>query len=186
MATPQPQPSQPTPKPSIDWRRSQAKNIILGDLDQGILSTDEDVLSAEETWTTCYSKVWEFRHVPFKQFKARLKDHRAQYKNNLARAMDEDIALNHDRGIHPRRFHNNRGEPVFDLSVAKALLQQDVEDGVHLTMTPAELQGSQSNEYGIFNANKFKERIYQEVRRKKMIHYLGIDRAEEKQKALQA
>jgi hypothetical protein len=61
---------------------------------------------------------------------------------------------------------------------AKALLPQDVKDGVHLTMKPSELQASQPNEYTIFHPNKFKKRIYQEVRRKKLMFYLAVERAE--------
>ena len=71
----------------------------------------------------------------------------------------------------------HRGEPVFDVSNAKMLLRGDVADGKHLTMQPALLQQLR-REYHPFKPRKFKERIYQEVRRVKFLTYLEQKRGE--------
>ena len=76
---------QPAP-PFIDWRNSRAKEIILCDLEDGLLSIEEHGkygMSAEKAWKSVYSKLEEFKNVPFRQFEVRLRDHREQIKRRL-------------------------------------------------------------------------------------------------------
>jgi hypothetical protein len=56
------------------------------------------------------------------------------------------------------------------------LLREDVKNKVHTTMQPSELQASRE-EYKSFKPEKFKHRIYQEVRRSKWLYYLNLKRA---------
>ena len=59
----------------IDWAKSLAKQIILDDLDCGVLPVDESELSAEEAWELVYSQMAEFirpETVVFSQFKEQL------------------------------------------------------------------------------------------------------------------
>jgi hypothetical protein len=162
----------------IEWRDCVPKHIIIDDLQAGILPIDEEEMSAEEAWAVCYRHMAEFvmAGVVFDQFKERLRDHRKQIGDLVTRATQEEEALVHDRAIFPRQTKNHRGEPVFDMSNAKMLLRGDVADGKHLTMQPALLQQSR-REYQPFEPRKFKERIYQEVRRVKFINYLEQKRA---------
>jgi hypothetical protein len=160
----------------IVWQKSQAREILLDDLQSGLLPVNADELSAEEAWDLVYQHMAEFVPVVFSQFKERLRDHRRQVGKNMIRAASESEALVHDRRLFPRSTENQRSEPVFDLSPAKLLLRADVEEGKHNRMTPTELKNSRI-EYHIFNANKFKHRIYQEVRRQKFINYLNLKRA---------
>jgi hypothetical protein len=160
----------------IDWRNSQAKSIIVDDLDEGLLPMDQNVMSAEEAWESCYRDMEEFAMVPFTQFKERLRDHRKQVKARYEQSEMEADALAHDRLLYPRQSHNHRGEPVFDLSIAKQFLCEDVKNKLHTTMLPSKLQGTRP-EYKLFKPNKFKHRIYQEVRRQKFIFYLEQKRS---------
>jgi hypothetical protein len=166
----------------IDWAKSAAKQIILDDLDRGVLPVDEAELSAEEAWDLVYSQMYEFirpETVVFSQFKERLRDHRKKQGALVTRAAWESEALAHDRRLFPRRTENNRGEPVFDLSAAKLLLRADVAEGKQNRMTPGQLQKSRV-EYEPFSTVKFKHRIYQEVRRQKFINYLNMRREQGK------
>jgi hypothetical protein len=165
--------------PNIDWRGSVAKLIVMQDLEEGIFSVDEVEVSATEAFFNVYRHMEEFSQVPFCQFSDRLRDHRQQVQTRLNRSAAEEIALHHDRRIHPRKTNNRRGEPVFDMSEAKLKLRMDVKDKVHTTMTPGALQASHP-EYRVYKPKKFKEHIYQEVRRQKFLHYLELKRAEEK------
>ena len=88
----------------------------------------------------------------------------------------EELALAHDRTLYPRQTHNHRGQPVFDLSPAKQRLQEDVKNNLHTTMSSSELQATRP-EYRNLNPNKFKDRIPQEVRRQKFLHYLELERS---------
>lgn len=65
----------------IDWRNSEARKILLNDLERDVLSLDGQDVTAEVAWEKTYKKMNAFANVPFKQFKARLADHRAQAKN---------------------------------------------------------------------------------------------------------
>ena len=130
----------------IDWANSQAREILLDDLQRGLLPVEAHELSAEEAWDLVYQHMAEFVTVVFSQFEARLRDHRRQVQKNMIRATSESEALAHDRLLFPRSNVNDRGEPVFDLSPAKLLLRGDVTAGLHNHMTPSELQHSR-NEY---------------------------------------
>jgi hypothetical protein len=161
---------------NINWRTSQARVIIIFDLENNILPLDETEFSALDAWNTCYKNIWEFREVPFRQFKERLRDHRQQVAARYANSLDEGFQLAHDRLLFPRKTHNHRGEPVFDLSPAKPLLQEDVKNSKHTTMSSRELWETRP-EYRCFKPCKFKDRIHQEVRRQKFMHYLQLQRA---------
>jgi hypothetical protein len=52
-------------------------------------------------------------------------------KARINQSERETQALAHDRLLYPRQTHNHRGEPVFDLSVAKQFLLDDVKDKKH-------------------------------------------------------
>lgn len=161
---------------NIDWRKSKARKIIIGDLQDGVLPLDENELSAGEAWQVLYCHIAEFAKVPFTQFRDRLRDHRAQFQRALNRAVDEEAAMMRDRQLHPRQTHNIHGEPVFDMSDAKAFLREDVENGLHHIMSAVDLRESRPV-YQIFKLEKFRERISQEVRRQKFINYLEEKRA---------
>ena len=152
----------------IDWRNSQAKVVIMNDLKSGFLSLDESVVSPMDAWNF-YKNMPEFHEVSYEQFAARLKDHRELLKAKNRRLEWEMAALAHDRHLHPRKQVDHKGNPVFDLSVAKGLLQEDVSEGKHKHMTPSALRLSQPDEYTKFAPRQFKERIYQAVKREKFM-----------------
>jgi hypothetical protein len=93
----------------------------------------------------------------------------------------EEILYERDKLMHTRQDSNNHGELVFDLHPAKLLLREDVESGGHGRMTPCDFQATRP-EYMLFKPNRFKERIYQEVKRKKYSYYLELKRAQERKK----
>jgi hypothetical protein len=171
-----------TSMPNIEWRNSAAKLIIFMDLEEGLLPVDENKLSAQDAWDLVYKHIREFQNVPFAQFKARLKDHRAKVQTELNRACDDELAFAHDRRLHPRQTHNRRGELVFDMTPAKELLREDIKNKKHEGMTPLSFQASRQ-EYYQFKPRQFKERIYQEVRYQKFLNYLQMKRDKEKEEA---
>jgi hypothetical protein len=101
---------------------SEAKKIIIADLEVGIL--DVDAPSAKNAWDECYSKLAEFANVPFKQFQKRLADHRDQHQRQLSKATMKEILYERDKLMHIRQDCNNCGELVFDLHPAKLLLRK--------------------------------------------------------------
>lgn len=166
----------------IDWRKSEAREVIVEGLKKGNIPLSESEMSTEEVWRRC-------RFLPafvgppqviFKQFKERLKDHRKQYQKYNSRMEEEELGLAYDRTLFPRQPINHRGEPVFDMSPAKPLLTQDVRNNLHKLMSPALLRKSRA-EYMVFSLEKFRQRIYQEERTQKYYHYLAVKRAKKQQ-----
>ena len=151
-----------------------ARKIILYDLENGILSLEENETSAAMAWKF-YSQLKEFQEVPESQFRERLKDHRKQIEKLQDRATEEEALFVRDRELHPRSTRNNRGELVFDLSEAKELLREDVSKKIHKKMTPSQLRASR-DKYKSFSNSVFKQRIYQEVRYQKYLNYLNQKR----------
>jgi hypothetical protein len=161
----------------IDWRNSSARAVLLQDLEPGGILYQRDNISEEEAWEF-YKQLPQFDEVVWSQFQARLKDHRKQAGEQIHRAAQEEQYMIHDRQLHPRQSHNERGEPVFDMSPAKALLREDIKQKLHTTMTPAKLQASKQA-YQPFKPEIFRARIYQEVRLQKYFNYLKLKRARE-------
>jgi hypothetical protein len=89
-----------------------------------------------EVWEF-YKTLPQFNNVVESQFFVRLKDHRRKASKCLYQALQEEQYLARDRLFYPKQSHNERrGEPVFNLSpAAKALLREDVLNGVHATMS---------------------------------------------------
>ena len=164
----------------VKWKNSDPRCILIEDLVSGILSLDNKEVSAEEAWELMYKHMAEFVDVPFDQFKARLKDHRSQVKKDLGRAQYEEDCLIHDRRLFPRKLTNRRGELVFDVHPAKELLRHDINAEKQLQNTPKLLWKSRP-EYQEFDMNIFRNRIYQEKRRRRFLNYLQHKREEKKE-----
>ena len=161
----------------IKWRNSKARALLLKDIRSGVLSLDANETTAQQAWEVYkHSPAFLAEGVVFSQFKERLRDHRKQMGKKAYISQKQLEALIHDRKLYPRAPHNHKGEPVFDASNAKPLLRTDVADKKYKTMTPSQLQKSRP-EYHMFDSVKFKERIYQEVRRQKFIHSRRLRRA---------
>ena len=79
------------------------------------------------------------------------------------------------RELHPRQLRNERGELVFDLHAAKDLLRADVKAGKQAPLVPSEFQGTRT-EYEEFDADIFRQRIYQEERYQKYLNWLESKR----------
>lgn len=161
----------------IQWRTSPARAIIMEDLEPGGILHQRENISAADVWEF-YKSFPQFEKVVWSQFEERFKDHRKQASKRLHQSTQEELDFARDRELHPRQSHNHRGEPVFDLSPAQALLREDVKNKVHTRMQPSELQASRE-EYKAFKPAKFRQRIYQEVRYQKYIYYLNDKRAKQ-------
>jgi hypothetical protein len=159
----------------VKWRKCPGRGILLEDLEPGSLLEDQQHRPAEALWRF-YKTLPEFAGVPFAQFKKQLDKYVKNVGYGKEMAERDAKALRHDRAVHPRRSRNQRGELVFDMHVAKDLLQRDVKDGKHLTMKPSALRRTRPA-YMEFSQTVFRHRIYQEVRRNKFLHYLDLKRA---------
>lgn len=168
----------------IAWATSESKQILVEDLEAGLISLDESVHSTEYVWNI-YKETPEFKSekVLFDQFKDRLKDHRkqVQIKDNAHEV--EAAALAHDRLITAKPTLNERGEVIFYLTEGHALLKEDVANKMHETLGIAGLYNSKE-QYQIIPLVKFKDRVYQAIRREKFINWLEYKRMKKEEKRI--
>ena len=166
----------------IDWRYSQAKEVILWDLESGALPLDADAVPAVEAWEH-YRHLPEFSNVIFSQFEKRLHDHRIQLGTKANHIEKQMAALTHDRALHPPATHNQKGERVFYLSPAYSKLVQDVTEERHLTMSVPQLFYSRPEYFQEWEYERFAARVKQEVARQKFVYHCEVKRAEKAAKA---
>lgn len=154
----------------------------MDDLEARVISLD-DTDTAEELYEGMYKHTPEFiaEQVTLEQFKLRLKNHRVQLQQKLTTPSWEMAALAHDRAIFPQKTHNEKGEKIFYLTEAMNLLKEDIEQGLHLTMTPSQLKAKRT-EYDEFSLEVFDRRVRQAIRKKRLINWMN-DQWEEKEKA---
>jgi hypothetical protein len=158
----------------VDWVKTDARAILLEDLNLCAALRNPDSVTVEQAWEV-YKDLPEFEKIQYSQFKQRFVDHRSRASHRYQQSILEAAALKRDRKINPTATHNNHGEVDFRLSPAKDLLRSDVQQGRHIGLTPSEFQRTRP-EYMVFPAGKFKDRIYQAVRRMKFINYLEFKR----------
>ena len=163
----------------VDWKNHAAREILMEDLECGgwLYGLDE---SARVVFDIYQDRQEEFENVPFDQFEIRYKDATKKAAKRRARSAAEEEWLNRDRILHPRECHNRRGEPVFDMDIAaKAQLQADIKNRLHKQMKPMELWNYRQV-YAKYKLDKFRPRIYQEIRRIKMLKWLEKKRKEKR------
>ena len=165
----------PDPSATIDWRNSEAKDIILRDLHEGVIPMNDEEVADDDVYVW-YQQFDAFKNVGSRQFKARLKGHREQIQRNDATVDWEVEAYMHDRLIHPERMHDRHGNIKFYLTPGRELLRQDLREGKHKTMGIEDLYTSR-DEYQVLPLRKFRQRVRQEIRALKFINYLEDKRA---------
>jgi hypothetical protein len=161
----------------IKWVNCPAKYVLMDDLKHGRLSGDSKLLSAEDAWTF-YKDMPEFADVCFSQFDARLADHRKQVNKQwkLCQADEEAFRKDQKRGYAANtKSHNHRGELIIHLDPVLELIRDDINDGKHKGRKPSEFQATRP-EFKRIGKTKFKERMYQEIKRKKFIFYCELKR----------
>ena len=137
----------------------------------------KDHITAEEAWEE-HKHLEAFNKVVFSQFKKQLQLHREQVNREMQLSDKEELAMHHDRNLFPRQPTNKRGEKACDLHPAKDLLREIVRLNLHEGMKPSELQeatrGRPGNEFADFKPVKFKEKLCQEIRRKKFFNCVHL------------
>ena len=165
----------------INWTKCEPRAMLIADLEAGILTVDEEEVSAEEAWELMYKDLEEFKDVCFEQFEEKLAHHRTQVKRDDTRVAIATFAYEDFRRKHPRPTHNSRGEPLWDISPAKPLLKEDIKEKLHLRMDPSDLRETR-DEYKAFDLDVFRGHIYQECRLLRFYNHLEQKREEKERK----
>lgn len=160
---------------NIDWKNSAARDIIIQDLESGLLSLDRNEMPARMAWDLMYKNMIEFKDVLYTQFRDRLNDHRKVMSAKKIESKRQLDLFNYSKTLHPPKEKNSKGEPIWENHPAQELLRKDVADMKHKEMKPQALQASR-HEYQVFDSKVFRDHIYQEIRRNKFMNYLNDKR----------
>jgi len=146
------------------WQYSQAKKLLVQDLLNGTIPLDSLVMGPQEV----YQQHPEFRQYDFNRFRDQLRDLRKKLSEKNDCSASDNMALAHDRRIHPMPTHNHRGEPRWEGSKSERLLKHDIAHNKQQAMEPKDLFATQQ-EYGKYDLEVFCKHIYQEEGRRKFI-----------------
>jgi hypothetical protein len=156
--------------PLIDWAESAARKILVEDLSNGMIGLD--LPKPAVAWKFYSDNMIEFQYITESQFKGGLYRLRVKIKLNKCRNEEEEADFLHDMALFPRPEYNHRGEPHWDLSEAKPLLEADINDGKYPNMVPKELWLTRPEYYDVYPLEVFRKHIHQEIRTQKWHAYL--------------
>lgn len=147
------------PQPQKWTQKHPARIQMKWDVYDGILDSSMDVGTAKQTRAI-------YGRMSNDDFKSRWKSMQEIVKTGKARAQEDTAALKKDRLLHPRPKTNHRGEPEWNESDAKTLLELDVDNNLHLKWQPQELWASRL-QYQEFFLDTFRGHLHQELHTRK-------------------
>ena len=172
----------------IDWWTSKTREIVLQDLNDGVLPLTEEEMPAKAAWNLHYKHLVEViqDQVRFDQFEKRLEDHREQVSKKKHHFNAQMEAFRRTRELHPPKTHNKRGVKNFAFTEASKLLKKDIEQKKHLEMTVHELFLSR-NEYHLdveWDENFFRRKVDQYIATQKFFNWIRYkqEKKEEREK----
>lgn len=158
------------------WISSDAKALLIELVKKGEVPADMKPKKVFETF--CKDRP-EFKLVGDANFASRLKGVRDKIKDKNFSAERDAAALAHDRMLHPRPHEDGFGLPFWPDAEAKKLLDKDIDNNLHNTMTKTALWKSRAECYECFPFEIFVKRIHQEVKTRKF-HAHCEDKANKK------
>jgi hypothetical protein len=103
----------------IDWKKSEAKKVLMRHLESETLPLEDKPFSAEIVWMAIYKDQPEFENVCFKQFAAALKRHRGQISKKKAHLKGQMMALHNFRAKNnPLNLFDSNGNKRFRITEA--------------------------------------------------------------------
>ena len=143
---------------SPPWKDSAAKAL----LEKMVASGDINGLKPAEV----YKLKPEFAETSKRLFGGRLRSVRSQVKKAMTASQSDKIAYDHDQTLYPPPEVNHRGEPRWNGSRAQEQLREDIDAGLHETMTPYDFW--QSDEaYQDYTPKVFRKHVHQEIKTRK-------------------
>jgi hypothetical protein len=138
------------------WIKSRAKMNLKQDILDGAVTDD---MNAREVYNTRP----EYKDYDFTRFTANLRALRKVIEDHQQQAVDDLADYYQDLILHPRPAMTIKGYPFWDTSEARLLLIKDMEDELHLDLTPLQLWQTQ-HAYQLFPLKVFRNHIYQQIR----------------------
>lgn len=177
----------PTAKEEVEWKFSDARQIMLQALDDGVVPLEYgttigpraayDILINEGLEDTEYNDL----------FTRRLRDLAGQVVGNADRANDDEHAYQNFMRNHPKRAFDSYGRPRWEGSEAERLLKEDMANGIHQNYKGNPMQFYHTRgEYQKFTLEVFRAHIDQEIRLQNYLSFLRDKEAALQEKRLKA
>ena len=154
---------------AIPWANSDARKVLLGDIERNVFPDDIPVLKA---WESIYSKMEAFKDVPYLQFVERVDAHQKQVQKRKDKSVDDLARLMHTRlTLAPPK--------TFLGSDTHKLLRKDVQKEMESGASPAPTKVFQARrpEYQALTTTFFGQRLRQERKTRKFYNHLEEKRA---------
>lgn len=155
------------------WQYSHAKEILVQEIFEG-------KVTEQSNFDLVYDSNVEYQRYKRTNFKRNMKSLMKSLQSKEERAHFDGAAIAHDETLFPRPALTSGGYPFWDTSVAKTLLEKDVDDGLDLQFEPIDLWNSQEA-YKMFPFEVFGKHIHQERSKRTQSSYWH-KRKEQKEK----
>ena len=117
----------------------------------------------------------EFQEYHYSKFSSRLSSLRKTIKERNYRAdLDQEAFDNYKANNPVPAAFSHKGYIQWQGSEAQALCREDIEHGLHKSMSRMELYGSRSEYYENFPLKEFRDKVRQEIRTAKYLHTLAV------------
>lgn len=137
------------------WINSQAKILLRDDIVHG-------VVDAQMAPRDVYQMREEYSKFKYENFRTNLKSLREAVATSILQMQMDSLFFGHDKSIMMNERRKAPRSLLWIESLAPSLLKQDIDEGLHNHLTPAELYESRV-EYQAFPLQVFRNHIYQEV-----------------------
>jgi hypothetical protein len=156
-------------EPRIKWQKSRAKDILMADINEGIVPLDD-----KKDQTTDAKAIYlmhpEYSDYDPDKFAGRLRAARVAIKSSNSRVIEDTAAFEIYKSIHECSVMSNHGYGEYQGSESQRLLRKDIEQGLHISMGKKELFALRPEYYNEFPLHVFRDKIYQEIRTAKYLH----------------
>jgi hypothetical protein len=172
----------PKANKKFDWRNSAAKKYLKKCFKDGVIPltypTDEGGVGPHAVWDEHCKDHPSFKGMVYDTtFANRLRAVKNDSASKITRATADEENLQAFRAKHPKQSTNALGEPRWEGSEAQCLLKSDLEvilklpqEDIDKQLEPKVLY-SKNEAYSVFSLPKFRDHIYQEIRRRRFMKY---------------
>lgn len=166
----------------FDWRNSAAKKYLKKCFKDGVIPltypTDDGGVGPQAVWDEHCKDHPSFKGMVYDTtFANRLRAVKSDSASKIQRATTDKENLQAFRAKFPKQATNSLGEPRWEGSEAQCLLKTDLEVILKLPQEEIDKQlepkvlYSKNETYRVFSLPKFRDHIYQEIRRRRFMKY---------------
>jgi len=149
-----------------EWRTSKARDKLCDLVIEGTIPPSTELKPKEVHATYCahLPEFKNFQDYTKLDFATKLWSARERVGKKKGRADDDAAALAHDRKMYPAPTHDVHGDEMWKGSKAQELLKKDIADGLLDKLKPKQLYEKREECYLHLNADRFRNRTYQEIK----------------------